>query len=106
MTNRLFALAAGGRQAAKAMFIAAVVAVALAAPATAASTPPAAVKCAMIWPRTSIVKIRFSLEEHHRFSEIWITPCKTASRVPLRAIGRGVWLPASGESNPPACGTS
>ena len=45
----------------------------------------------MIRPRALIVKIRFSLEGHHRFSENWVTPCNTASRVPLRS-GQGMWF--------------
>ena len=45
-------------------------------PERCAQLPRAADQCAMIWPRALIVKIRFSLEGHHRFSENWITPCK------------------------------
>ena len=59
---------------------------------------------AMIWCRALIIKeeFQFSLEEHHRFAESWITPCKTASRVPLRC-GRGMGLAASGRTSPRAC---
>ena len=49
----------------------------------------ARVSCPMIWSRALIVKIRFSLEAHHRLAETWVTPCKTASRVPLRS-GQGM----------------
>ena len=52
---------------------------------------PGATPCAMIWSRALIVKIRFSFGEHHSVNRTWITPCKTASRVPLRS-GQGMWF--------------